>query len=199
VAQAEFDDIAGTFEFLDDWEDRYRYVIDLGRKMPPMEDALKVPATKVEGCASQVWIVPRIQSGRFDFAGDSDALIVRGLIAVLRAYYAGRTPGRCWPRSTSQAALGKARAGSTSVGAALERSARHGRAPARHRGRRVTGASDCLYPPARGSAHGVGVRNERMQGMDRSSLTASGRARLADGRWRDRHHPVQPTPGPTSS
>jgi cysteine desulfuration protein SufE len=60
--------------------------------MPPMEDALKVPATKVEGCASQVWIVPRIQSGRFDFAGDSDALIVRGLIAVLHAYYAGRTP-----------------------------------------------------------------------------------------------------------
>ena len=57
--------------------------------MPPMDEALKVPATKVEGCASQVWILPQIAGGRFDFQGDSDALIVRGLIAVLHALYAG--------------------------------------------------------------------------------------------------------------
>ena len=64
--------------------------------MPPLDDALRVPATKVEGCASQVWIVPRIDgegaAARFDFEGDSDAMIVRGLIAVLHALYAGLDP-----------------------------------------------------------------------------------------------------------
>lgn len=90
MAQPEFDEIAETFDFLDDWEDRYRHVIELGKAMQPMPDALKVPATKVDGCASQVWIHPRIDGGQFDFHGDSDALIVRGLIAVLHALYAGR-------------------------------------------------------------------------------------------------------------
>lgn len=89
MATAAFDDIAETFEFLDDWEDRYRHVIELGKAMPAMDPALQVPATKVEGCASQVWILPRVENGRFDFQGDSDALIVRGLIAVLHALYAG--------------------------------------------------------------------------------------------------------------
>ncbi|NYS24212.1 SufE family protein [Rhodobacteraceae bacterium 2376] len=89
-----FEELAETFDFLDDWEDRYRHVIDMGKAMPPMEEALKVPATKVEGCASQVWIQPVIDGtgpqARFDFQGDSDAMIVRGLIAVLHALYAGR-------------------------------------------------------------------------------------------------------------
>lgn len=89
MATAAFEEIAETFEFLDDWEDRYRHLIELGRAMPPMDPALQVPATKVDGCASQVWILPRIEAGRFDFQGDSDALIVRGLIAVLHALYAG--------------------------------------------------------------------------------------------------------------
>lgn len=89
MATQAFEDIAATFEFLDDWEDRYRHVIELGKAMPPMADALKAPATKVEGCASQVWLHPRIDHERFDFEGDSDALIVRGLIAVLHALYAG--------------------------------------------------------------------------------------------------------------
>ena len=96
MATARFEEIADDFAFLDDWEDRYRYVIELGRAMPPLDDALKVPATKVEGCASQVWIVPRIdgegRGARFDFEGDSDALIVRGLIAVLHALYSGLSP-----------------------------------------------------------------------------------------------------------
>lgn len=89
MATPAFEDIADTFAFLDDWEDRYRHVIELGKAMPAMDAALQVPATKVEGCASQVWILPRIEGGRFDFQGDSDALIVRGLIAVLHALYAG--------------------------------------------------------------------------------------------------------------
>ena len=89
MATAAFEEIAETFEFLDDWEDRYRHLIELGRAMPPMDPALQVPATKVDGCASQVWILPRIEAGRFDFQGDSDALIVRGLITVLHALYAG--------------------------------------------------------------------------------------------------------------
>lgn len=95
MATARFEDIAETFEFLDDWEDRYRHVIELGRAMPPMDEALKTPATKVEGCASQVWIHPVLigegPEARFDFAGDSDAMIVRGLIAVLHALYSGLT------------------------------------------------------------------------------------------------------------
>ncbi|TBN43787.1 SufE family protein [Paracoccus subflavus] len=89
MATQAFEDIADTFDFLDDWEERYRHVIELGRAMPPMDPALQVPATKVEGCASQVWIMPMIQDGRFDFQGDSDAMIVRGLIAVLHALYSG--------------------------------------------------------------------------------------------------------------
>jgi len=89
MAQDAFEDIVADFEFLEDWEDRYRHVIDMGKAMPPLEDALKTPATKVEGCASQVWLHPRIEGGQFEFDGDSDALIVRGLIAVLRALYNG--------------------------------------------------------------------------------------------------------------
>ena len=94
MATQAFEDIAETFDFLDDWEDRYRHVIELGKAMPPMDPALQVPATKVEGCASQVWIMPRIQDGRFDFQGDSDAMIVRGLIAVLHALYSGVPVGQ---------------------------------------------------------------------------------------------------------
>lgn len=89
MASPAFETIAEDFAFLDDWEDRYRHVIELGKAMAPMDEALKVPATKVDGCASQVWLHPQTESGRFDFAGDSDALIVRGLIAVLHALYAG--------------------------------------------------------------------------------------------------------------
>ena len=89
MATAAFEDIAETFAFLDDWEDRYRHVIELGKAMPPLDDSFKVPALKVQGCASQVWLRPVIEAGRFDFQGDSDAMIVRGLIAILHALYAG--------------------------------------------------------------------------------------------------------------
>lgn len=95
MASPAFEDLAETFVFLDDWEERYRHVIELGRAMPPLPEAVKVPATKVEGCASQVWILPRIEGSgpqaRFSFDGESDAMIVRGLIAVLHALYSGLT------------------------------------------------------------------------------------------------------------
>lgn len=92
---ASFDEIADNFAFLDEWEDRYRYVIELGKEMTPLDETQKLPATKVEGCASQVWLVPHVdgegQGARISFDGDSDALIVRGLIAILRALYNGKT------------------------------------------------------------------------------------------------------------
>ena len=89
MAQDAFEEIVEDFEFLEDWEDRYRYVIDRGKAMEALDEALKVPATKVDGCASQVWLHPQIEGGMFRFDGDSDAMIVRGLIAVLRALYNG--------------------------------------------------------------------------------------------------------------
>ncbi|SPH21107.1 Cysteine desulfuration protein SufE [Ascidiaceihabitans donghaensis] len=91
MASESFEEIVEDFEFLEDWEDRYRYVIDQGKEMPPLDDALKVPATKVDGCASQVWLHPTIDGGRMYFDGESDAMIVRGLIAVLRRLYNGLT------------------------------------------------------------------------------------------------------------
>lgn len=89
-----FDDIAANFDFLDDWEDRYRYVIELGKNMPELEETRRTPATKVDGCASQVWLVPDVRDSSdgpvLHFEGDSDAMIVRGLIAVLIALVSGQ-------------------------------------------------------------------------------------------------------------
>lgn len=89
MATAAFEEIAETFEFLDDWEDRYAHVIDMGREMDPLDEALRVPATKVNGCASQVWLVPSVKDNVFTFQGASDAMIVSGLIAILQALYNG--------------------------------------------------------------------------------------------------------------
>jgi cysteine desulfuration protein SufE len=95
VASAAFEEIAETFEFLDDWEDRYRHVIELGKALPALDPAFRVPATKVEGCASQVWIRPETEGtgpgAVIRFQGESDAMIVRGLIAILGALYSGLT------------------------------------------------------------------------------------------------------------
>ena len=95
MARDEFEDLVDTFAFLDDWEDRYRHVIDMGRKLPPLDEAERVPATKVEGCASQVWLVPEIEGAgdgaTLRFRGESDAMIVKGLIAVLQTLYNGLT------------------------------------------------------------------------------------------------------------
>jgi cysteine desulfuration protein SufE len=77
---------------IDDWDERYRYIIDLGRKMPPFPEALRTDSVKVRGCASQVWLVSTRENGKLAFVGDSDALIVRGLIALLMQLYSGKTP-----------------------------------------------------------------------------------------------------------
>lgn len=92
---ARVQELVDNFTFLDDWEDRFRYLIDLGRKLPPMDEALKTEETKVRGCTSQVWIVGTTQPGpppTLHFVADSDAHIVKGLIAVLLEIYNGRTP-----------------------------------------------------------------------------------------------------------
>ena len=91
MAAPDFEELVDDFEFLDDWEDRYRYVIEQGKAMDPLDPALCVPATKVDGCASQVWLHPEINEGVFRFDGASDAMIVSGLIAVLRKLYNGLT------------------------------------------------------------------------------------------------------------
>lgn len=92
---ANFDEILADFEFLDDWEDRYRYVIELGRRLQPLPEEERSAANKVQGCVSQVWLSTRVDpsgtSPRLNFIGDSDAHIVRGLIAILFALYSGKT------------------------------------------------------------------------------------------------------------
>ena len=91
-----FEEILADFELLDDWEDRYRYVIELGRKLQPLPDSERTDANKVQGCASQVWLSTHRSQGdappRLLFIGDSDAHIVRGLIAILFAIYSGKPP-----------------------------------------------------------------------------------------------------------
>jgi len=91
------DDIRENFELLEDWDDRYRYVIELGRTLEPMLEAEHSAANKVQGCASQVWLSKRIERGEagealLKYRGDSDAHIVRGLIAILLTLFSGRTP-----------------------------------------------------------------------------------------------------------
>ncbi len=90
-----FEDIVADFELLDEWEDRYRYVIELGRKLAPLPEDARTQANKVQGCASQVWLSTTVEpdgsTPRLTFVGDSDAHIVRGLIAILFALYYGKT------------------------------------------------------------------------------------------------------------
>lgn len=87
-----FEEIRQDFAFLDEWEDRYRYIIELGRKLEPLPDSARVPDNKVSGCASQVWLSTQPgEDGRLHFVGDSDAHIVRGLIAVLLALFNDKT------------------------------------------------------------------------------------------------------------
>ncbi|WP_394763326.1 SufE family protein [Phenylobacterium sp.] len=91
--QAELTELAAEFEVLGDWEERYRYVIDLGKDLSPLTDAERTDPNKVRGCASQVWLVTEPQKdGTLRFRGDSDAHIVRGLIAIVLRLYSGRAP-----------------------------------------------------------------------------------------------------------
>lgn len=85
--------LISDFELIDDWEERYRYVIDLGRDLAPLSATERSDANKVRGCASQVWLVTEpADDGRMYFRGDSDAHIVRGLIAILMRLYSDRRP-----------------------------------------------------------------------------------------------------------
>ncbi|WP_186400988.1 SufE family protein [Stappia sp. P2PMeth1] len=90
------DDILENFDLLDDWDDRYRYVIELGRMLPEFPEEARIDANKVRGCASQVWLVKSVERGadgapRLVFQGDSDAHIVKGLVAIVLATYSGRS------------------------------------------------------------------------------------------------------------
>jgi cysteine desulfuration protein SufE len=87
------EDIAETFDLLGDWEERYAYLIELGRKLPPLAESERTEATKVRGCMSQVWLVGGLEaSGTMQFNGDSDSTLVKGLIALLLAMVNGATP-----------------------------------------------------------------------------------------------------------
>jgi cysteine desulfuration protein SufE len=93
---ADIDEIIGNFAILDDWDDRYRYLIELGRELPPLAEASHSDANKVQGCASQVWLDTTVRPNGaggpvLTFAGDSDAHIVRGLIAILFAVYSDKS------------------------------------------------------------------------------------------------------------
>lgn len=88
------DDIVDTLSFFDSWEDRYRYIIDLGKQLPAMPDSLRTPDRLVKGCQSQVWINLRSEGGRLFFDVQSDAHIVNGLLAIVMCAYNGRTPAQ---------------------------------------------------------------------------------------------------------
>ena len=92
----DFSEIDDNLRFLDDWEDRYRYLIELGRMLPEFPEAEKTAANKVNGCVSQVWLLvePATENGQdvLNFKGDSDAMIDKGLVSVLIAIYSGKTP-----------------------------------------------------------------------------------------------------------
>ena len=86
------ENLQADFELLDDWEERYRYVIELGRLLPDLDEKWRTPQYKVSGCASQVWIHAEHDGKVLKFTGDSDALIVKGLIAIIFMMFSGKTP-----------------------------------------------------------------------------------------------------------
>jgi cysteine desulfuration protein SufE len=98
TAQTTIDSLIDDFAFIDDWEERYRYVIELGRTLTPLADADRTEANKVQGCASQVWLARHPARGPagepvLTYTGDSDAHIVKGLVAVMLTIFSGKTPG----------------------------------------------------------------------------------------------------------
>jgi cysteine desulfuration protein SufE len=90
--QTDIDELVDEFEFLGDWEERYRYLIELGQALPAFPEAERTDARKVKGCVSQVWVVVDKDDGRIQLRGDSDAHIVKGLVALMDRLYSGRTP-----------------------------------------------------------------------------------------------------------
>jgi len=90
--ESDIDEIVENFSFLDDWEDRYGYLIELGNALTPVSQDQMSDANKVQGCVSQVWLVSHYEDGRLYFKGASDAHIVRGLVAVALSIFSGKTP-----------------------------------------------------------------------------------------------------------
>lgn len=97
------DDLVEDFELFEDWEDRYRYIVDLGKKLPPMPDEEKTEETKVRGCMSQVWMTAQDEDDTLHFRADSDAFIVKGLIAILLELYSGRKPSEIMSLDATEA------------------------------------------------------------------------------------------------
>lgn len=96
VMTTDISEILETFDFLDDWEDRYKYLIDLGRELPELSSDERIDANKVRGCVSQVWLITSVKAGAdgksvLTFKGDSDALIVQGLVAIVTTLFNGKT------------------------------------------------------------------------------------------------------------
>lgn len=87
------EDIVDTLGFFDNWEERYKYIIDLGKELPPMDESLRTEQYLVRGCQSQVWLVDEWRAGKLFFQADSDAFIVKGLLGVVLAAFNGKTPG----------------------------------------------------------------------------------------------------------
>ena len=87
----DIEELIENFSMLEDWEDKYQYLIDLGEKLPPLDEKYKTDAWKVSGCQSQVWLVPEHKGGLLSFKGDSDAIMVKGIIAVILAIYSNKS------------------------------------------------------------------------------------------------------------
>ena len=85
------EELIDNFSFLDGWEEKYQYVIDLGHKLEPLDEKFKTDDWKVKGCQSQVWLVPQIHNGVFHFKGDSDAILVKGIISIVLLIYNDKT------------------------------------------------------------------------------------------------------------
>lgn len=86
------DELIENFAFLDSWEEKYQYVIDLGHQLEPLDDKFKTEDWKVKGCQSQVWLVPEFKDGKINFRGDSDAILVKGIIAIVLLIYNHKSP-----------------------------------------------------------------------------------------------------------
>lgn len=86
------EELIDNFSFFDGWEEKYQYVIDLGRNLEPLSDDYKTESWKIKGCQSQVWLVPSFNNGVIHFCGDSDAILVKGIIAIVLLIYNDKTP-----------------------------------------------------------------------------------------------------------
>lgn len=86
------EEVKETFELMDEWEDRYRFIIDLGRKLPDFDEADQTEENRVHGCTSKVWLIHELKDGKIYFKGESDAHIVKGLVSIILMIFSGKTP-----------------------------------------------------------------------------------------------------------